>query len=144
MSFLEKSELKTGTTLEIVNLITGSDDTIVSQIIKESIDLMSSYLYEYFDTDAIFATVEDERSLVTLKHLKSIVIYEIFKIRSKQINEVVKNGYDEAMRWLEKIGKDEIKPNLPARQIDTDGDGVPDSDKPFMKLGSSRRYGNHW
>lgn len=144
MSFLVKDELKTATTLEIVDLITRSDDSIVADIISESIDLMRGYLHELFDTDAIFSAEDGARSLTVLKHLKSIVVYEIYKRRSRVINESVKDGYNEAMRWLEKIGDGKIKPDLPKLQDDTDGDGVPDTDKPFMKLGSRKSYKNHW
>ena len=46
--FLEKAELKTVATDEIINKIINNDDSIVTDIILESIDLMSSYLYQYF------------------------------------------------------------------------------------------------
>lgn len=142
--FLDKSELKTVGVDEIINKIINNDDSIVTDIILESIDLMSTYLYEYYDTEVIFAKTGAERNLTVLKHLKGIVIHEIYSRRTKVINEVAKTRYDEAMLWLEKVSEGKIKPPLPAREVDTDGDGSPDSPATFMKLGSRKNYSNHF
>jgi phage gp36-like protein len=142
--FLEKSELKTVGVDEIINRIINNDDTIVEDIIAESIDVMSGYLFQYFDTEAIFNATNNDRNLTVLKHLKGIVLFEIYTRRTKALNDVAKLRYDEAMLWLEKVSKGTIKPNLPPKLVDTDGDGTPDSQSPFMKLGSRKNYPNGW
>ena len=142
--FLEKSELKTVGVEEIINRIISSDDTIVEEIIAESIDVMSGYLFQYFDTTAIFEASGENRNLTIVKHLKGIVLFEIYTRRTKQLNEVAKMRYDEAMLWLEKVSKGTIQPNLPPKLTDTNGDGTPDSEVPFMKLGSRKNYPNGW
>ncbi|MDN3673090.1 DUF1320 family protein [Flavobacterium branchiarum] len=142
--FLEKTELKTVGLEEIINKIINNDDTIVEEIIAESIDVMSGYLFQYFDTVAIFEASGANRNLTVLKHLKGIVLFEIYTRRTKQLNDVAKLRYDEAMLWLEKVSKGTIKPNLPPKLIDTNGDGTPDSEVPFMKLGSRKNYPNGW
>jgi phage gp36-like protein len=141
--FLEKSELKTVATDEIINKIINNDDSIVTDIIDESVDLMGTYLYQYYDTETIFAKTANERNKTLLKHLKGIVIHEIYTRRTKTMNEVAKGKYDEAMLWLEKVSEGKIKPPLPTRTVDTDGDGTADSPATFMKLGSRKNYQNH-
>ena len=142
--FLQKAELKTVGVDEIINKIINSDDAIVTEIIKESIDLAKSYLFKYFDVDVIFAKEGDERNLTLVKHLKGIVIFEIYTRRTKSMNEVAKFRYDEAMLWLEKVSTGKIQPDLPPKLVDTDGDGVLDGEVPFMKLGSRKTYTNGW
>lgn len=142
--FLEKAELKTVATDEIINKIINNDDTIVTDIIAESIDVVATYLHQYFDTEAIFAKTGSERNLTVLKHLKGIVIYEIYTRRTKGMNEVAKLRYDEAMLWLEKVSEGKIKPPLPVRVVDTNADGVVDAPATFMKLGSRKSYQNHF
>lgn len=142
--FLEKSELKTVGLDEIINRIINNDDTIVDEIIAESIDVMSGYLFQYFDVEAIFSATEENRNLTVLKHLKGIVLFEIYTRRTKQLNDVAKLRYDEAMLWLEKVSTGKIKPDLPPKLLDTNGDGTPDSEVPFMKLGSRKSYQNGW
>ena len=140
--YLTKEELKTVATKEVIDLITQGDEQIVTEIIAESIDLIASYLYKYYDTEAIFDKEGDERSKILLKYLKDIVIHEIYIRRTKNLNQVAKLRYDEAILWLEKIG--EIEVALPKRLRDTDGDGNPDTPTPFMKLGGRKTYKNHW
>lgn len=144
MAFLTKNELKTVATIEVVDLITKTDDSIVDEIIAESIDLMRSYLYKYFDTDSVFNATGGERKRIVVKYLKDIVIHEIYQRRSRTMNEVAKLRYDEALNWLEQIGKGNISPDLPLRKIDIDGDGIPDEPNNWMKLGSRKNKANHW
>ncbi len=109
MSFLTKAELKTVADLAIVDIIVGLDNTIVEQIIAESIDVMSSYLSNYYDPAVIFAATGADRSLMVIKHLKDLVIYEIYIRHTRDMNEVAKMRYEEAMNWLEKMNTGEFK-----------------------------------
>lgn len=142
--FLTQAELQTVSTDQIISAIINSDTQIVDDIILESIDIMSTYLYQNYDTTTIFQASGNQRSLAVLKHLKAIVKHELYSRRSKTMNEVVKDAYDEAMTWLEKVSKGEIKPPLPPRLIDADGDGVLDDEAPFLRLGSRRGYENRF
>jgi phage gp36-like protein len=142
--FLEKAELKTVGLDEIINRIINGDDTIVEDIIAENIDLMSGYLFQYYDTEAIFNAEGDARNLTLVRHLKGIVLFDIYTRRTKGINEVAKLRYDEAMLWLEKVSAGKIKPDLPPKIIDTNGDGTLDTPTTFMKLGSRKNYPNGW
>jgi hypothetical protein len=144
MAFLEKEELRTVAPVEIVNLVTNNNDTTVGNIIDETIDLMSGYLYEYYDTEAVFNKTETARNLTILKHLKAIVIYEVMKIRRCAISVEIEKAKDEAMNWLERVSEGKIKPPLPVRKTDSNGDGVPDQDMKMLKLGGRSSYKNHW
>jgi len=144
MAFLIKDELRTVATLEIINLITNNNDSIVDDVISESIDVMSGYLYQYYDVAAIFSTLGPERNLTILKHLKAIVIFEVSMRRKCPISKHQEDAKNEALTWLEKVSENKIKPPLPIRQVDTNSDGVPDSDIRFMKLGSNKTYKNKW
>lgn len=142
--FLLQNELNTVGVDEIINKIVANESAIVSDIIIESIDLAKSYLHSYYDTDAIFSASGLDRNLTLLKHIKGIAIFEIYSRRSKGINEMAKFRYDEALLWLEKVSTGKIKPDLPPKLEDTDGDGNPDSPASFMKLGSRKTYQNGW
>ncbi|MDA6068652.1 DUF1320 domain-containing protein [Flavobacterium sp. AC] len=142
--FLEKTELKTVGVDQIINTIINNDDSIVVEIIDENIDLMANYLYQYYDTELIFKATGEERSKTLLKHLKGLVIHDIYIRRTKDVNEAAKVRADEALLWLEKVASGKIKPKLPIRNEDTDGDGVPDKPATFLKLGSRKNYPNGW
>ncbi len=142
--FLTVSELRTVSTIQVVNLITNNQDTVVNELIEENVDLMKSYIYKYYDVDAIFNAEGTERSKIVLKHLKSLMIYDLYIIRNKSVSQELENKYAEAMGWLEKIAKGTIEADLPRKEIDTDGDGTPDGSSQFMKLGGRKNYRNHF
>lgn len=144
MAFLTQAELKTKTTVEIIKLITNSDEDTVNEIISEAIDLIKSYLFKYYNVDSIFSATGTARSKLVLRHLKSLVICDLFEIRQKGITEAQEKKYDEAMRWLELMSKGTIEANLPLKQVDTDGDGTTDGNQSFLKLGSRKSYRNHF
>lgn len=140
--FLSKEELKTVSTTEIIDLITNSQDPTVTSVINECIDMMKSYLFRYYDANAAFETEGAARNLTLLRHLKSLVIADLYFIRKKTLPEGMEKRYDEAMRWLEKVSKGEIEADLPPKQEpNEDGDL---ENVPFMKLGSRKTYKNHW
>ncbi|WBX72908.1 DUF1320 family protein [Tenacibaculum pacificus] len=144
MAFLTKEELKTKTTTEVINLITNSDDNTVNEIIDENIAIIKSYLFKQYDVDAIFNALGAEQSKVIKKHLKSLVLPDIYDIRGKEITATAEKRYNEAMRWLELISKGTIEADLPSKRIDSNEDGIIDSNQPFMRLGSNKSYKNHY
>lgn len=142
MAFLVKSELSTVSTLEIVDMITDKDETIVTDIIDESISVMSGYLSKFYDPDAIFAAVDDKRHKTVLKHLKGLVIHELYERRSRAQNEVTTRRYEEAMRWLESLNKgDFYDRTLPARLVDSDTIATESDD---IRFGGNTRYSSNY
>ncbi|ADX66846.1 phage protein Gp36 family protein [Weeksella virosa] len=140
MAFLTQTELITVAPLEIVKLINNDDENITDEIITESIDIMKSYLFKYYDTKKIFEAESDARSKVILKYLKDIVIHEIYKRRSSRYNETAKADYDEAMLWLDKVAKGSIDVDLPTNNEDEDNQNA----SSFMRTGGRKSYRNHW
>ena len=144
MAFLTKDELKTKTTVQIIDLITNADDTTVTDIIDENIDLFKSYLFKQYDVDAIFLAEDEDQSKIVKKHLKSLVVCDLYAIRGADLPVALEKKCEEAMRWLELMSKGTIEADLPAKLIDTDGDGLTDAEQPFMRLGSNKSYKNHY
>lgn len=142
--FLTRSELTTGILPAVINIITAFDPRIVDDIIKESIATMVAYLANYYDTDTIFEAVDDDRDLFLLKHLKAIVIHNLYSRRSVVFNEVAKANHDEAITWLEKVGSGKLGANLPYKTVDEDGDGNPDGIKSSFIGRSGKQYQTGW
>lgn len=143
MSFLTIQELDTVSVESVRNMITHFTDAIIEQIIAESIDLMKSYLLNYYDVEQVFNATGTARSLIILKYLKNIVIYELYaRDPQNQMNEVVKLQYDEALLWLTNVSKGRLQLNLPRINNDTNGDGV--NDDGFLWLKSNQKYSNDY
>ncbi|ROI09784.1 DUF1320 domain-containing protein [Chryseobacterium sp. H3056] len=143
MAFITKEELRTVAPADFVDIVVGIDDGLVDEIIGEMTALIKTNLGAYYDTDLIFSQTGDERDATVLMYLKDLVFYKLLKRRKPGalLNE---EEYNEAMKWLEDISTGKRRANLPTVKIDTDGDGIPDADTPFMKLGGNRKYQNGW
>ena len=132
--FLTKAELKSAAVPEVVDKAINQDNTIVDIIINESIAEMISYLNGRFNTDAIFAAEDTERNQVVLKHLKKIVVDEIYRRKTGEMNETTGKGYDEAMYWLKEVARGTIPAgDLPPKESTESGDG-------FIKFGGNTRF----
>lgn len=139
--FLVKEELKTVSTLPLIEQITAQDNSIIEAIIAESIALMQSYLAKYYDIQAIFAAQGADRHLTVLKRLKDIVIYEIYERHTREQNKVAGRRYDEAMAWLEKLNTGEFRDSsLPTPQAAALQPARPDT----IRFGSNTRYTSNY
>lgn len=118
--FITKEELKTVADIKIVDKITNLDNEIVYEIVDETISIMRGYLSKYYDIDAIFSAVGDQRNKTVLKRLKDIAIYEIYERHTRDQNKVAERRYGEAMNWLEKLNTGEFADkSLPPRPSET-------------------------
>ena len=137
--FLSKDELKTTGVPEVIAKVTNGDDEIITDVIAESIDEMKGYLGVYYDTEAIFSAVDNDRNKTVLKYLKKIVVYELYKRKENLLDDDTISSYDEAKDWLEKVARGILSATLPVKNDDADsiGDG-------FIKFGSNERYPTGW
>lgn len=123
--YLTKEELKTVSPITVIDAITDTDETIVNEIVEENIEIIKSFLAIY-DVQDIFSRRASQRHKIVLKYLKDMVVHDIYMIHARaQINEALRDRYQGAMMWLEKIGKGHITPELP--RVDQDQDGEPDT-----------------
>lgn len=142
MPFLTIQELTTEAPESFINILKGTEDEAIDEIIADMIDLMKTNLGSYYDVDSIFAMEGEMRSRTVLNYLKDLVFYKIQKRRKPGVLDT--SDYDEAMKWLEDLSSGKRKADLPPKMQDIDGDGIPDEPVPFMKLGSRKSYTNGW
>lgn len=143
MAFLTIDELKSVAPADFLAILVGTEETIVDTMIEEMIALIKTNLGAYYDMEEVFSKTELERDGTVLMYLKDLVYYKLLK-RRKPGAVLNEDEYNEAMKWLEDISTGKRRTNLPTIKTDTDGDGIPDKDVPFMKLGNNRKYQNGW
>lgn len=139
--FLTQEELHTVAPADFIQILHGTDTTVVDEIIAESISVFSTYLGSYYDTQKVFEAQGKDRNKTILKQLKKLVLYELKERRKPGGDD---KDYQEVMKWLEEIASGKMKADLPLKMTDTDGDGQEDEPVPFMKLGGRKTYKNHW
>ena len=142
MSFLTIQELTTEAPESFINILKGTEDDAINEIIADMIDLMKTNIGSYYDINAIFTAEGADRSRTVLNYLKDLVFYKIQKRRKPGVLDG--SDYDEAMKWLEEVSTGKRKADLPPKKVDTNGDGIPDTEVSFMKLGGRKTYTNGW
>jgi len=142
MPFLTIQELTTEAPESFINILKGTETTVINEIISDMIDVMKTNLGSYYDINVIFNAEGPARSRTVLNYLKDLVFYKIQKRRKPGVLDG--SDYDEAMKWLEELSTGKRKADLPRKKMDTNNDGIPDTDVPFMKLGGRKSYQNGW
>ena len=160
--FLEPQELKSAIYSYQISEIAEitEDDTantdIVYMAISAAVEEMKSYLSPNnqgrwndgrarYDVTAIFGATGDARNPLVLELCKNIAVYYICRLSNVDIiQEKVKERYDRAIDWLEKVsgtgksaGSPALNPGLPTLVID------PDSDVALAFRHGSREKFNH-
>lgn len=143
MSFFTIEELKTVAPVEFIEIVKGTDDEVLDEIIIETISLMRTNLGPYYDMNSVFNQVGTMRDNTILMYLKDLVWYKLKK-RRKPGGNLNDESYNEAMKWLEDVSSGNRLADLPPKKTDLDGDGIEDESVPFMKLGSRKTYVNGW
>lgn len=134
--FITKTEFKSIIIPEILERLTNKDDTILTDIVNESIEEMKGFLEaSNYNVNAFDATGTD-RNKVLLKHLKRICTYELYKRKDHPIDQDTQNAYDETMTWLEKVavGKLAIYGLPKNTQSSTESGGD------YIEFGSNTKY----
>ena len=133
-AFLTKEELKSVAPLQTIQAISSSDDEIITILIDENAALIASYLQGRYDTEAIFATENKARSVLIVKYLKDLVIYDLYTRQGQgHVGESIELRYKEAMQWLKKVSLGELSP--PDLPIKTDAVHAP-----FWESGRKYRH----
>lgn len=154
--FIQPSELSSAIYEYQLNEITESDEDIVVLAIQAAIEEMKSYLNPSsqkrwkdgrprYDVAAIFSKEGSSRNTLILELCKSIAVWYICRLASVDIiHDKIKERYDRAIDWLEKVsgvGKyadsPALAPDLPTLAVDPEAD----STKPF-RFGSRDKF-NH-
>ncbi|HAO08194.1 MAG TPA: DUF1320 domain-containing protein [Chryseobacterium sp.] len=142
MPFLTIPELGTEAPESFINILKGTEESKINELIQDQISVMKTNLGSYHDVDQIFSQTGEARDRTVLNYLKDLVYYKMRKRRTS--GEIDASDYDEAMKWLEEVSTGKRKADLPPKKKDTNGDGIPDTEVPFLKLGGRKNYQNGW
>lgn len=154
--FITTEELSSAIYAYQLEQITEGNADIPPMAIGAAIEEMKSYLEpnsqthyrdgrKRYDISAIFNAEEEARNPLILELCKSMAVYYICRLANVDIiHEQVKQRYDRAIDWLEKVsatgkyaGQTPISANLPVLESD------PESDTSLPFRSGSREKFNH-
>lgn len=140
MAFLTVEELYTHLHEEVIDEITGNDDTKAESAIKAALEEALGYLSAY-DTATIFAATGDARNPILLLYTKDIAVWHFINLANPNVEMQLRlDRYEKAVKWLEKVQAGKTNPSLPLPAAPEDGSPLEN----FMKWGSNPKRNNYF
>ena len=137
--YITVDELKTHLYQENVDIMTGSDATILTAAIDGAVQEAKGYLAAY-DREAIFAASGDQRNALLLIFIKDIAVWHFVNLCNAGSElKLRQDRYDRAVDWLKAVQKGAVAPDLPAA---VDDSGVATGD--IIKFGSNTKRNQHF
>lgn len=111
--WITKAELATHMKVDNIDVITESDDTIVTAAINGAVTEAKGYLTS-FDVATIFATAGASRNDLLLIFVKDIAVWHLMTLSNYQADIAMREKrYDRAISWLKAVQKGDVDPDLP-------------------------------
>jgi phage gp36-like protein len=129
--FITIEELKTvAYEYQIIDIV-EEDETIVEIAIDASIEEIKSYLAGRYDTINVFNKQGSERNRLIVELTKDIALWQIIRLSNPDILfDRVKDRYDRAIDYLNRVAKGLLSPTLPLLTDSTGEETTP------LKFGS--------
>ena len=115
--YTSKDELKTHMNVDSIDVITGSDDTIVDAAIDSAVSEAKGYLGR-FDIAQIFSAVGAARNTLLLTFVKDLATWHLVVLSNYQADiEFREKRYNRAVSWLKSVQKGDVTPDLPLAAV---------------------------
>lgn len=113
MAFVSKAEFKYSIPISIIDAITESDDTILTELTDEAVVEMKGYLRGKYSADTFFSVTGESRNKTLTMICRDIALYNLFSIHTfRKVPEIRVKRYETAMRWLADVQQEKINPFL--------------------------------
>jgi phage gp36-like protein len=122
--FIQEEELRSVAYSYQLEQIVENDATILQMAIEAATEEVRGYLSSRYDTAAAFAATGADRNPLLVEITKDIALWYIIRLSNVDIiYEPVKERYDRAVQWLDRVARGTITPDLPAA-TDENGDYI--------------------
>jgi len=122
--FIQEEELRSVAYNYQLEQIVENDATILQMAIEAATEEVRGYLSSRYDTTAAFAATGADRNPLLVEITKDIALWYIIRLSNVDIlYEPVKERYDRAVQWLDRVARGTITPDLPAA-TDENGDYI--------------------
>jgi len=113
--FIQEEELRSVAYSYQLEQIVENDATILQMAIEAATEEVRGYLSSRYNTAAAFAATGADRNPLLVEITKDIALWYIIRLSNVDIiYEPVKERYDRAVKWLDRVAAGTITPDLPA------------------------------
>lgn len=112
MIFLTDTDFDVQVQTEILNLISSTASQDIAE--RMAIDQIKAYISGKYDTATIFAQTADARNHFIIMIIIDIMLYHLWaKKAPRAIPEYRETRYNDALEWLNAVGKGTMQTDLP-------------------------------
>ena len=146
MSYLKQQDLQSsirdGRLEHLLDNTEEDTPNVFTQAAMEAQSLVRDYLVRY-DMDTELAKTGVDRHASIIFYLKNICLYILYeRIEDDEVPERIVKNYNDTIETLREIAQGKLPLSLPLKEIDTDGDGIPDQKSTRFRCGGQplRQY----
>lgn len=121
MAYIDKAEYEIRVATEILDQITGGDDTILDDAESDTMQLITDRLSSKFKITEEFVNTGEDRNRTVVRWMIVISLYFVYgRVADDDIPPRVVKDYDDALRDLDKVAAGKMGLSI-ARQTDETG-----------------------
>jgi phage gp36-like protein len=120
MAFLEVTDYNIKLRTYNLQKMIDEDATVLTQAEEAAISRIAGYLYERYDTAAIFGATGAGRHAFLVQCVVNIVIYDLHgRLPRVTVPKMVQDNYDNTIAYLEEVLSGKIGMELPRRKTES-------------------------
>ncbi len=139
MIFLTKNDFYIKLNPDILNNLTGGDDTILDKIENQAIAYVKDILGDKFLIDDELGKTDTQRNTSLIRWLLNLCLYYLYeRTADLQIPDTIFKNYQDTINELERIVQGKLRTTLTPKILE---DG---NHKTFFRWGSNPKRGHDW
>lgn len=121
--FITQEDFKVVASEAALKVITQADDANADNAILEAMEEIAGYLRPKYDCGKIFSAEGNERNRQIIMYATDIALYNMIAAQPQRLgNDVRKERYERAIKWLEGVAAGKIVPDLPVATDEATGE----------------------
>lgn len=133
MIYIEKTDFEQIIRLDVLDNLTGGDDTKLDEEESYAMANVESHFGERFDLEAEYLFTGDDRNKMLVRTILHLMLYTLYGIRStKDIPEHIEDKHGRALQYLKDVRDGKLSTNLTLKDAEVG--------RQAMFLGSGTKY----
>lgn len=119
-TFITKADYRASMKVGNLDAMLEGDDTLLEEAESTAVSQIKDYLFQQYDTDAIFSKIGTDRHPYLVRCCCNIVVKILWERLAMETPERVTKNYNDTLDYLERLADGKMTADLPAKVTDTE------------------------